>query len=223
MKNSAAYPHLMQAGLLHGLPDEQKRAFLDSCIQKYCNERITLLTQSEPTQGCYLIARGRVEISYLDEDGNVSILHVAGTGEVIGEVEAISETPCAASCFSLPDTTVLYCPAAVLLDYAKNPAVIRNFAAILHDRLMRDNHRRAVEQFHTVDKRLFSYLCQFSTPDDPEIRFSQAHLATLMGCSRQKVNRMLKVLRDDGMIDLRRGRIVILDRAKVEGKAALRD
>lgn len=216
MKNSAAYPHLLGACLLRGLPEVQKTAFIDSCIRRYCGERVTLLTQSEPTKGCYLIARGRVEVSYIDDSGNISIVHVAGPGEIVGEVEALSATPCAASCVSMPDTTVLYCPAAQLCEYATMPVVIRNIAAILHDRLMRDNHQRSAEQFHTVDERLFLYLRQFSTAEDPEIRISQAHLASLMGCSRQKVNRMLKTLRDNGTIELSRGRIIIRDRNRIE-------
>ncbi|APZ53043.1 Crp/Fnr family transcriptional regulator [Salipiger abyssi] len=219
MKNSVAYPHLMDSGLLSGLPESDKAAFLDSCTRRFCGERTTLLTQSEPTQGCYLIARGRIEVSYIDDSGNLSIVHIAGPGEVLGEVEVLSETSCAASCISMPDTTVLYCPAALLFEYATKPELIRNIAAILHARLLRDNHQRSIEQFYTVDERLFQYLRQFSTPDDPEIQISQAHLAALMGCSRQKVNRMLKALRDEGTINLSRGKIIICDRGRIDAGA----
>ncbi|MCA0846987.1 Crp/Fnr family transcriptional regulator [Salipiger thiooxidans] len=215
MKISAAYPELLEIDLLEGLPVAARAAFLDACTLRFCNSETPLLTQHEPTTGCYLIARGRVVITYLDGDGNESMVHVAGPGEIVGEVEALSGSLCVASCTTMPDTTVLNCPVSVLMEYAQQPSVLRNLARIFHERLIRDLENRSVEQFQTVEARLNNYLCVFSTADDPEIRVSQTQLATLLACSRQKVNRMLKDLRDAGVVDLSRGRIRVLDRSAV--------
>lgn len=215
LKVSATYPDLIGICLLRGLSEEEQRAFLDACTPRHYCEETTLLTQSEHTAGFYIVARGRVIISFLDVEGNLSVIHVAGPGEIMGDVECLSDMPCAATCTSLPDTTMLYAPVSLLLEYAQKPQVIRNIARILHGRLVRDNENRVVEQFQTVDARLLNYLCVLSTPDDPDIRISQAHLATLMGCSRQKVNRMLKDLAERGSVELGRGRIRILDRKSI--------
>ena len=214
-KVSAIYPDLLGICLLRGLSEEEQRGFLDACTLRHHCEETALLTQSEHTAGFYLVARGRVVVSFLDVEGNLSVIRVAGPGEIMGDVECLSDTPCAATCTSLPDTTILYAPVSLLLEYAQKPQVIRNLARIFHGRLLRDNENRAVEQFQTVDARLLNYLCVLSTPDDPDIRISQAHLATLMGCSRQKVNRMLKDLAACGTVELGRGRIRILDRKQI--------
>ena len=220
LKVSAIYPDLLGICLLKGLSEDEQRSFLDACTLRHYSEETALLTQSEHTAGFYIVARGRAIVSFLDVEGNLSVIHVAGPGEIMGDVECLSDTPCAATCTSLPDTTILYGSVSLLLEYAQKPQVIRNIARILHGRLLRDNENRAVEQFQTVDARLLNYLCVLSTPEDPDIRISQAHLATLMGCSRQKVNRMLKDLAERGTVELGRGCIRILDRRSIGGELA---
>jgi len=146
----------------------------------------------------------------------MSVIHVATSGEIIGDTEALAEAPCAATCTSLPDTTLLFCPASHLMQLSRSQTVVRNIARILLERLRRDNHYRVLERFQTIEERLCSYLCQFSTPQDPLIHISQTQLATLLGCSRQKVNRMLNILRDCGVVDLGRSRVRVLDRDELE-------
>ncbi|MAB04776.1 MAG: Crp/Fnr family transcriptional regulator [Rhodobacteraceae bacterium] len=216
MKASCAYPELLDIALLDGLPLQVRSDFLDRCKLRYCSEQTTILTQSEHTSGLFIIARGRVAVTYLGPDGHMSVIHVAMTGEVLGDTEALAAAPCAATCTTLPDTTLLYCPTSHLVELAQSPVVLRNLARILLERLRRDNHYRVLERFQSIEERLCSYLRQFSTPQDPLIRMSQTQLATLLGCSRQKVNRMLNLLQDSGVVDLGRSRIRVLDRDELE-------
>ena len=99
-KVSAIYPDLLGICLLRGLSEEEQRGFLDACTLRHHCEETALLTQSEHTAGFYLVARGRVVVSFLDVEGNLSVIHVAGPGEIMGDVECLSDTPCAATCTS---------------------------------------------------------------------------------------------------------------------------
>ena len=49
-----------------------------------------ILRQGEPAACGYLILKGRIEVSFLDVNGNRVLAHLAGPGEVLGEVEQFS-------------------------------------------------------------------------------------------------------------------------------------
>lgn len=73
---------------------------------------------------------------------------------------------------------------------------------------------------HTADRRLARWLLE--TVDRcgrQEIHLKQDYLAAMMGVSRPCVNRYIQRLRDEAMIDHRRGRIIIRDFGKLESKA----
>ncbi|EPX75962.1 Crp/Fnr family transcriptional regulator [Salipiger mucosus] len=216
MKNSKAFPYLEACTLLEGSDEAGRRAFLDECDLRHFGDRSPVLTQGEPTDTLYLIVKGRIEVTYLDSEGNQSILHFAGSGEVVGEVEALSKLPCAASCWALPGTTVLAGSGELLVRHLLAPPLLASLAAILHDRLERGNRLKAADQFYSVDQRICIYLSHFLAVDTGEIGISQAYLAGAVGCARQTVNRKLGELREAGILDVNRGRIRLLDRGALE-------
>lgn len=212
MKNSIAFPNLLRASILKNLPCETTTSFIDQCqIRRYATPT-EILTQGLPPPGLFLIANGRVEVSYCDADGNSSLIYIAGAGEVLGEVEALTDSPCAASCTTLPNTTLLYCPTPLIFERIASVEFFRNVLSTMYERLMRDNRLLIINQFYTLDQRLCIYLCQLSSPRRPDVTISQAQLAGMIGCSRQAINRKLAKLRDAGLISLRKGAIRVLDR-----------
>lgn len=216
MKNSLRYPHLLKCSLLNDLPDDQKVSFIDQCALRFYETATPVLVQGETTSGLLLVAHGTIELAYLSQDGHKTIIHLASPCEVVGEVEAIADKPCAATCTALPNTAVLFCATPLIFEQLKSPVFVRNLAGIFYDRLVRDNKLKSVDQFYTVDQRICSYLSQLSSKKKPLITQSQAYLANVVGCSRQTINRTLGVLRDDNIIALRKGAIEVLDRAALE-------
>ncbi len=211
MKNSVRFPHMMNAQLLNDLPDDHKVAFLDSCAVRVFGEDTTILTQKENAAGLFLIAYGTIEVSFLSEDGNKSIIYHATQGEMLGAIEAIAERPCAASCTAFANTTVLFCATSLLFEQLKSPVFIRNIATVAHDVMVRDNMFKSVDQFYTVEQRICIYLRYLSTPNS-KFSQSQSYLANAVGCSRQTVNKELGRLRDLDIIDLDKGVIWVKDR-----------
>lgn len=212
MKNSLAFPHLLRCSLLADLPDDQKIAFLDACALRRFTTPTEILSQGEPCPGIYLVAQGQVEVSYVDAMGNLSVLHISTPGDVLGDVEALSENPCAANCTAQANTSLLFCATPLVYAQLQSPVFVRNLAGIYYDRLMRDNVAKSVSQFYSVDQRLCIYLCQLTSAQRPQIRASQSALAAIIGCSRQTVNRKLGELRDDTVIQLGKGMITVLNR-----------
>ncbi|ANT61300.1 hypothetical protein AYJ57_13505 [Salipiger sp. CCB-MM3] len=207
---------LLGCPLLEGLTVAQKEAFLADCTVHRFDAPTDILKQGEPTPVFYLIGRGRVEVIYLDKQGNAAVVHVADPGEVLGEVEGLSGTRCASTCRTLPDAIVLSATDELLFRHMPPRLIVRNTAAILQSRLTRDNELRAIAQFFSVEERLCIYLHQFTTDEHPEARLSQSYLAAMVGCSRQTINKLLGDLRREGIIELRRGAILVLDRERLK-------
>lgn len=209
------FAHLFQAPILKGLTRDQKYALLSACTSRLVRASTPILRQGETTTGSYFIASGRVEVCYIDSSGNQVIVHIATAGEMLGEVEALSGRPCAASCITLTDTTVLFCPARALYTHVPPQILIPNLCTLLHDRLMRENRNRTADHYYSADQRMRLYLRQLTGDSDDAVRISQSQLGVVIGCSRQTVNKMLGELRDAGIIELGRSAVRVLDRTRL--------
>ena len=216
MKNSIAFPQLLHCSLLEDLPDDAKVSFLDECSLRRYVAPTEILTQGAPVTSLFLIAIGRIEVSYCDGEGNQTLIHMAVPGEVLGEAEALTKNPSAATCTTLPNTTLLCAPAPLVYEHVRSAVFVRNLMAVLYERLIRDNKYRNVNQFYTLDQRLCIYLCQLSSATRPEVKINQSDLANVVGCSRQSINRKLAELRDEGLITMGKGAIKVLARDRLE-------
>ncbi|MCE8006848.1 Crp/Fnr family transcriptional regulator [Aestuariivita sp.] len=218
MKNAVRFPHVLKSQLLVDLPEDQKTDFVNQCAVRFYDKPQQILVQDQRPSGMFIVAHGMVEIGYFTPGGQCSILHHAGPGEVLGIIEAVADAPCAATCLTQPSTTLLFCPTPLLFDYIKSPVFIRNFARNFCDLLDRDNKFRSVDQFQSVDQKICSYLARLANQTQV-IRRSQSYLANMVGCSRQTMNRMLGALRNDGIIELRKGAIVVLKQSELQARA----
>lgn len=212
MNNSDRFPHLLDTNLLRDLPRDTQLEFLDACKRRSFKPASVLLHQGEPTDRMYMVAEGRVEVSYVNETGHHSIIYHAVPGQVLGTVETLSERPCAGTCTALSDTTVLICRRVDLFEKMTSPIFVRNFAADLHDVLTHDNQFKSIDQFFSAEQKICAYLDKLSDSDDM-FKESQGYLADVAGCSRQTVNKELGRLRDQRVIEMSKSGIHILDYA----------
>lgn len=211
MKNTLRFPHLLDCALFDDLADDQKSDFLNQCAVRAFSSKTPILHQGERADGMFLICHGSVEVSYVSEQGHQSILYHGGRLEILGLLEALSSRPCAASCTALPDTCAIFCPTPLLFQQMQSPVWIRNLAALAMNYLVRDNAGKSIDQHYTVEQRICSHLWQLSS-QTTEIKQSQSYLATMVGCSRQTVNKELGILRDSDVIMLSKGKITVINR-----------
>jgi CRP-like cAMP-binding protein len=222
MKGSLQFPELMKSSLFQDLPADFRADFLDHCSIRAVDEATVILSQDDRLEGMYLIAYGHVEISYLSPDGTVSIIHHARVGETFGEIEALSDRTCVATCTAGANTTLLFYPTPLLFESVRNVVFLRNIMRLTYDRLARDNQSKYVDQHFSVERRLCAYLLKLSQKS-AEITKSQSYIASVAGCSRQTVNKELGALRAQGVILVEKGTIRILDRGALVARVETPD
>lgn len=211
LNNSARFPHLLDAGILRDIPKDDKTRFIDSCKIRTFKSKSIVLRQGELTDYTFMVVKGRIEISYISETGNHSIIYHAFPGNILGAVETLSSRPCAGTCTALTDTTTLVCRRSDLFEKMKSPIFLRNFAEDLHDVLLHDNLFKSVDQFLSAEQKICVYLDKLASNESVFME-SQSYLADVVGCSRQTVNKELGRLREQGIVEITKLGISILDR-----------
>jgi CRP-like cAMP-binding protein len=201
--------------LFQGMSRAQMAMLLAETTVQHLRRPTELLRQGDAARWGYLILSGRIEVSFIDINGNRILAHLARAGEVLGEVEQFSGQPCAATCTTLPNTTVMLFDAALVLRHMPSDLVLRNFASIFHSRLSRDNRQQTVAMFYAAEDRLRIHLLGMTGETNPSVQISQTELAGFAGCSRQTANRILAQLRAEGIVAMARGSIMVLDRTRL--------
>ncbi len=215
MKNCVRFPHLLKSDIFDDLDIEFASAFLDACNVKIFAEETVVLEQGEPADSLILVAHGHVDVTYVGEDGRQLFLLRVRPGLTLGETETISGGPCAATCTTSDSATLLYYSGAKLEKALQNYGFIKNITRIFHKRLLKDNWLKHIAQYGAVEKRLRSHLYILSETS-PKIRETQSDLATVVGCSRQTINRELSKLRAAGIIEQNGSEITVRNRIALD-------
>lgn len=77
----------------------------------------------------------------------------------------------------------------------------------------------ACNAFHPIQQRAARWLLTAQDRAGDRIKLTQEALAGLLGVQRTTLNAVVKALEDDGLIELRRGKLLVLDRAGLERHA----
>lgn len=209
IKNSLRFPKLKTCFLFQDVNEQEVAHFIDACSVKFHSYAENIVTQGELPPGLFLIASGSVEIICHTEAGDRAIITHLAAGDTVGEPELIAQMPCVCSAVAHPDTVTLFSTKSDFKALMGHEAVVRNVMRYYVERLRRDNRLKAIDQFQPVEQRIASYLLHLSDAHHV-LRVSQAYLANAAGCSRQTVNRVLGKLKEEGVLEIRKGSIQIL-------------
>lgn len=198
-------------------------AEIDSVLAQAAVRRIgrneAILRRGDPNSGANVIVSGRVRIGSMSEDGREVTLTVLGPGDVIGEMSVLDGEEVSADAIALEDCVLLFIERARFLRLLRgNADLCLRLLAVLCRRIRRSN--ATVEDMALLDlgtrlARLLLRLSQdYGAPAARgtriEVRLSQKDLGTLVGSSREKVNKQLREWEAEGILGKDQGRMVIL-------------
>lgn len=221
MNNTERFPHLTKAAIFNELPKPFVKSFLDQCTVQTVQRKTQVLKEGTYPDALFLVAHGTLDIFSESDTGHRVLFHRAGQGETVGELEMIADKTCTASCETSENATLLVCSKSQLFEAVRSPAFLRNMMQILYTRLDRSNKFKVVDSCYPIEQRLCAYL-KYLSARNLVITENQLFLAELIGCSRQTINRELRVLRDLGIIETRNSRIEILDEERLSEMAQAR-
>ncbi|MEP7216657.1 MAG: Crp/Fnr family transcriptional regulator [Anaerolineaceae bacterium] len=182
--------------------------------------RETILSEAEPCRGFLILRKGRARIYRSAPDGREQILRLLAPGDSFGEVPVFDGGLNPASVESIESAEALFISTAVFMETLdRNPTValvlLRHFARRLR------SFTELVEQIslQTVQNRIARYLYLAAREEGVQTTegvlvprtITQQDLASLVGSVREVVSRTLKVMEDDGLVEVRRKEFLVRD------------
>ena len=200
--------------------DPTQEWFLSHChIHKY-PAKSTLIHAGEKAETLYFIIKGSVAVLIKDEEGKEMILSYLNQGDFIGELGLFdeSENPIRSAWIRAKTS----CEVAEI-SYKKfrqlsqvNPEILMRLSAQMARRLQTTSQKVGNLAFLDVTGRIAQTLLNLAKqpdamihPDGMQIKITCQEIGQIVGCSRETVGRILKMLEDQELITAHGKTIVV--------------
>jgi len=169
-----------------------------------------LFRTGEPPNRIHVVRRGAVELSCA-LNGRPVVLQILRAGDVVGDVPLFLRTTEPFDAIALEDSRVLSIDALTFNRLlARRPQLAWRWMLSVSSR-MANAQARLVELLAGGLEAQIALVLLDRADDQGVVRLRQSILAELVGGRRPSVNRVLKHLEAQGLVQLRYGRVQILD------------
>jgi CRP-like cAMP-binding protein len=217
---------LRRAGLFSGL-DATMLAGLAPHLRRRAFRKSTMIFHKDQAgDALYIVESGKVRIFLPTEAGDEFSVDVLGPGDVFGEMALLDGQPRSASAIALEDSVVhTLGHAEFQRQLAASPQLASALLAMLSRRL-----RHVLEYTETLASldvygRLARVLLDMAERHGVQdngivinVALTQAELATMVGATRERINRALAAFKTQRLIEMRGRKIAVLDQAKLRGR-----
>jgi CRP/FNR family cyclic AMP-dependent transcriptional regulator len=210
--------YLREVDIFQDLTPDEVAALGQHAPMKHVDAGVTLFAADQPTEVLFILKEGRVRLYQLTPDGRTLTTAVLEAGSIFGEMVLLGQdlhdsyaesiTPCMLCLMSRSDVK------SILLS---DPRIAYRIVETLGRKLVETERRLVAIAFRRVPERLAVLLVQYARPSAGlfgrrlEVPYTHEELADLAGTYRETVSKVLGDFRSRGLIELQRGRIVVLD------------
>ncbi len=180
-----------------------------------------LVREGEHVDSAIVLLSGLVKIGKLAADGTEAVLAVSGPGELLGEISAVRDARRSADVTALEPVEAGVISVTALRGFlAERPQIALALLDLALFRLRAGDTRRlefaSAGSLARVSSRLIELVERFGATDadgniDVALPITQEELASWSASSRESTARALRTLRELGVIDTRRRRLVVHD------------
>ncbi|QSX29459.1 MULTISPECIES: cAMP-activated global transcriptional regulator CRP [Shewanella] len=199
-------------------PDPTLEWFLSHChIHKY-PAKSTLIHAGEGSDTLYYIVKGSVAVLIKDEEGKEMILSYLNQGDFIGELglfeEQAERTAWVRAKQACEIAEISYKKFKQLIQV--NPEILMKLASQMALRLQSTSQKVGNLAFLDVAGRIAQTLLHLAKqpdamthPDGMQIKITRQEIGQIVGCSRETVGRILKMLEEQNLIQAHGKTIVV--------------
>src|SRR5205085_1739632 len=215
-ENEAIY--LKQVPLFAGLADEDIRGLMSLAKRRTFRNGEVIFHREDPGQVLYVIKEGKVKICLVSPDGQEISLVVFGKGECFGEFALLDGLPRSADAVALERVE---CYTLQRSDFhkaiMKNPKIAIQVLEVLSKRLRTTDQMIEdlifLDVYGRVAKKLLDLADTHGTKVDNgiriDVRLTQQELASMVGASRESVNKVMGYFTDKNFISSDKHRITL--------------
>ncbi len=227
---------LRRCPLFAGLKEEDLRRIRAIASLKQVGKKEILFSEGEETRGFYVILSGKVKVYKVSPEGKEQILHVVNAPDSFAEAALFLEGTYPAFAEALSDSQLLFFPKRNFIQLIeKNPQLSINMIVSLSQFLKRFASLIEELSLKEVSSRIAKYLIDLSlklsrvgttrfregkSPNEVELDLSKTQLALKLGTISETLSRTLAKMKAKGIIDVKKNRILILNREALEELAS---
>jgi CRP/FNR family cyclic AMP-dependent transcriptional regulator len=202
--------------LFAGIPGEDVRAVLALARRSTYRRGEVVFHRHDPADAVHLIVKGRFDVRITTATGDVVALAIQGPGETFGELAVVTAAERTATVTALEPGETLVVRGSELRRLAREHAsvdevlvrVLAEHVAFLSERLV---EAYTVDAEARVARRVLELGRVYGEKPPIVIPLIQEDLAALAGTSRATVNRVLREAERRGLVEVGRGKTVLVD------------
>ncbi len=223
------YWYLKDCDLFSYLRDDEIRLLESESKTRDFRRGEPIYLPNESADGVMLVTRGRVKICHVTPEGKQSILNFVDSGELFGELSLFGNLPRQEFAEAIESSTLVLIPKSAMLRLmARHPHVNIGITKLIGTRRQRIERRLRNLLFHSNRERVVHLLIEMAekygqrNPEGIElcVKLSHQEMASIIGSTRETVTVMLGQLQNEGIIQVNRRRITIVDLNKLSAEVS---
>ncbi len=178
----------------------------------------------------YIVRKGSIKIVLPSKMGDEAVLAVFSAGDFFGEMALLDGMPRSADAVALEPSELLALNRNDFITFlGNNEEAMQAILSNLSMRLRKTDDSLEDAYFLNISARFAKKLVELAKTHGKrdgdiiqiDLRLSQKDLASMIGATRESVNKELRVLREKGLVSTEKGTLRILDLARLERRAKL--
>ena len=212
--------------LFSGLADRDLNRIVDLMVTKRYRKHNLIFFEDDLGQNLFIIKRGRVKISRIDESGGEVIFAILGEGEFFGELSIIDGQTRSATVTSLEDVELLVLRRGEFLDLLTqypqiSIALLREIASRIRKSDTQIKSLSLKDARGRVATTLIRLAEDIGIMQEGKVIIKklplQKDLANIAGTSRETISRVFKKLEKEGFFSKKNNTLIFKDFNKFKG------
>jgi CRP-like cAMP-binding protein len=171
-----------------------------------------LFHQGQRGDALFVVAHGSVHVVLTNVNGDEATIAVLGPGDALGELSLLDGLPRSASAVVAERSELLVIQRGDFVAWlGARPQAALALLRLLCARLRATDEALAEMALSPLYVRLARRLLELAAADDA-VHATQSELATMVGATREAVNKTLRTYVDAGLVQVGRGTVALLDR-----------
>lgn len=185
-----------------------------------CQRGRVFFSPDETGEVLFILKSGRVNLYRMTPEGKKLVTATVESGTVFGEMSLIGQGMFDSFAEAAEDCTLCVMSRSdVERLLREQPQVSVRLLELLAKRLHDTEERLADVAYKSVPARIATTLLRLSGDAGSSVRLSHQDIAEMVGTYRETATRILNEMRTDGLIDLSRMHIEVIDRDRLDAMA----
>lgn len=181
---------------------------LETYIRSYEKNKIILSSLKNDDIICILLS-GHIDIIKNDVSGNATVIESIEDSGIFGSISANISSP-EYEIVTKENSEIIIMDLNNIITYTDNPIFLKNLLNIFYEKIKEFNNHIEILTNKSIRDKLLSYFNIMANNNAIYLPFSYQELADYLACNRSAMSREIKLLKDEGLIEVKGRKIKLL-------------